>query len=124
MARILILEDNQDLRMWFARELESDGHEVFQAARADEALEELESSRLDFVVLDVSRTPLDRASDLMQIMLRDNGAHLITDIGHNGGQAGLAPWAMRSSDLSRLKRRIREILAPSKLPIQATAAPC
>jgi DNA-binding response OmpR family regulator len=104
MARILILENNQHLRTWYAHELESDGHEVFQAARAAEALEELDSSRLDFVVMDVTRRPLDRAGDLMQILIRDSRAHLITGVGR-------VP----------LKRRIRELLAPSKPPVQGAA---
>jgi DNA-binding response OmpR family regulator len=104
MARILILEHDQRLRAWFARELESDGHEVFQAAGAAEAREELDSSCLDFVVMDVTRRPLDKARDLMQILIRDSRAHLITDVGR-----------------VLLKRRIRELLAPSKPPVQGAA---
>jgi DNA-binding response OmpR family regulator len=84
MARILVLEDDDALRGRYARELEANGHQVFQAARFDEAGDELESGRLDFVLVDINRHPAQKARELMQILLRDGNAHRVINVGHNG----------------------------------------
>ena len=123
MARILILEDNDDPRGWYARELEADGHEVFQAARVEDAGDELESGALDFVVMDITQQPMDKAHDLMQILLRDGSTHVVVNIGRDE-EGGGGAWVATSPDLSRLKKRIQEMLPPSRLPGQGTAPFC
>ena len=122
MARILVLENDDDLRGWYARELEADGHEVFQAARADEAGDELESGALDFVVMDITQQPAGKAQDLMHILLREVSAHVVIDIGHDRGPAESGPCVAACPDLSKVKIRIREMMAPAKRPEQGNAA--
>jgi DNA-binding response OmpR family regulator len=112
VARILVLEGNDDLRGWYARELEADGHDVFQAARAAEAEDELNNGALDFVVVDITQRPADKAQDLMQILIRDGSTHVVIDIGRDRKQDGVGLRAETCPDLSRLKTRIREMMAP------------
>jgi len=116
MARILVLEDNDYIRTWYARELASEGHEVLQAVRLDEALEELRRSRPDFVVMDITYRAIDRAHEVMLILIRDSKVRLILNIAHDRGQAHFVPLDAhahfaRSSDLSDLKRVIHSLLA-------------
>jgi DNA-binding NtrC family response regulator len=124
MARILVLEGNDDLRGWYARELEADGHDVFQAARAAEAEDELNNGALDFVVMDITQQPADKAQDLVCILLRDGSTHLVIDVGRDREQGGAGHSVETCPDLSRLKRRIREMMAPSNLDGQGAGALC
>jgi len=52
MANILIVEDNDSLRLAYSSFLEQEGHTVKTAARAKEALEYLSNNTPDLILLD------------------------------------------------------------------------
>jgi two-component system nitrogen regulation response regulator NtrX len=54
MARLLIVDDERNLRRMLASVLEAEGHEVATAADGDEAVLELERSEPDVVLLDLA----------------------------------------------------------------------
>lgn len=51
MARILIAEDNEDLRDLVVRALSEDGHEITEAADGAAALEQLRKAKVEFDLL-------------------------------------------------------------------------
>lgn len=51
MARILIAEDNEDLRDLVVRALSEDGHDITEAADGAAALDHLRKSKVDFDLL-------------------------------------------------------------------------
>lgn len=53
MARILIVDDELDIRLMLADILEDVGHTIHHAANAKEALQEIESNILDIIILDI-----------------------------------------------------------------------
>lgn len=53
MAKILIVDDEDDIRMITRTILEKAGHEVIEAASGDEGLKALENYKPDMVILDV-----------------------------------------------------------------------
>lgn len=53
MASILIVEDEDVLRLTFARFLEDEGHDVAAAANYDEAIRALDEARFDVVISDI-----------------------------------------------------------------------
>lgn len=59
MARILIVDDEPDLRFLMARYLEVDGHEVQQAGNGKVALERLRSETFDLMLTDNSMPVMD-----------------------------------------------------------------
>jgi DNA-binding NtrC family response regulator len=131
MARILLVEEKHYLRAWFANELESDGHEILETAKVDQALEVLDafSCYVDFVVMDITERPIDKAHDIMPIQLRHGGVPLILNIGYDKGQAHFVPLTRRthitrSVDLSELKKKIREIEAKSRVEDPRAVAVC
>ena len=114
MARVLVLEDSGNLRIWYLRELEIAGHEVLTAATIEEALEVLHNCRVDFVVMDITQWPIAKAHDMVQILLRHRDVRLIANIIYDMGQAHFVPSAdqvhiTKSPDLSGVSRKIREI---------------
>ena len=76
MARVLVVEDNVILRYSLAHWLREEGHEVLEAATADEALAALKSIlTVDIVVTDVEM-PGSMNGLALTIHLRENFAWL------------------------------------------------
>lgn len=53
MAKILIVEDNESLRLAYSSFLEQEGHTVTTASRVKEALDYLEKNTPDLILLDM-----------------------------------------------------------------------
>jgi CheY-like chemotaxis protein len=126
MARILVLEESAYLRNWYARELESDGHEVVQAATVAEAIRELTRRHPQVVVMDITRRAIDRAHDVMMILMRNGDVPLVLNMTQDIGQAGFVPLAARahftrSRDLRALKEKVWEVLTESPAPVCSAA---
>ncbi len=59
MARILVVDDEEDVRHFVRLVLESAGHEVSTAADGQEGIEAIQARRPDLVVLDLMMPVLD-----------------------------------------------------------------
>ncbi len=53
MARILLVDDEPDIRYITKRMLEKEGHEIIEACDGEECLQKLESEKPDLILLDV-----------------------------------------------------------------------
>jgi CheY-like chemotaxis protein len=73
-ARILIVEDNSDVRRLYAIGLNQRGYEVKLAANGAEAVERIESEKPDFILLDW----------LMPLM---DGGEVLERLGQNGASS-------------------------------------
>lgn len=58
-CRILVVEDNDFVRMQVVRFLQEDGHTVLEAGDGVTALEIVKKSPVDLLVVDVRMTPMD-----------------------------------------------------------------
>jgi len=72
MAKLLVIDDEGDIRHLFAAELEEDGHEVCTAGSSHDALALLRGTEFDLVILDIQ---LDQESglELLQQIARERG---------------------------------------------------
>ncbi|NPA07258.1 MAG: response regulator [Chloroflexi bacterium] len=70
MARILIAEDEPDIRELIAFLLELEGHEVIQAQDGKEAVERARAEKPDFILLDV-RMPRMTGYEACRIIKQD-----------------------------------------------------
>ena len=69
--RILVVDDEQTIRITLGLCLEADGHSVVTSGSADEALGEVRSHAFDLIFLDL-RLGLDNGLDLIPHLLREN----------------------------------------------------
>lgn len=116
MARLLLVDDERDLRTLYAEELSDEGHEVKTAGTRAEALELLNRFHFDLLILDIQ---LDKESglDLLQQLVgekRDLPVILCTAFGSY--RDDFTSWfadsyVVKSSDFSDLKREVHHILA-------------
>ena len=120
MARIMVVEDEDNQRLLYRRELEDDGHEVIEASGGKQAVSLIEKGlHPDLVVLDISMPDMDGIEALGKILSRDNTIPVILNTAYATYKDNFMTWSadayvVKSSDLSELKHKINDILTKRK----------
>src|SRR5262245_60194501 len=96
-ARILIIDDEPDLRSAFARMLTSEEHDVETAASAEEGLELLDRMSFDLVLTDLSMPRVDGFELLTRMRQRGDVTPALVILG-----AGTVEHAVRAIKLGAL----------------------
>ncbi len=90
MARILVIDDEQDIRVVLQQVLEREGHEVDVAAGGNEGLELLESNGADVVITDIIMPGIDGVATLGKI--KENWPGLPVIVISGGGNVAPASY--------------------------------
>ncbi len=113
--RILVVDDEEGLRLLYKEELEDEGYSVELAASGQEALDKIEKDSIDLVILDIKMPGMDGVEVLRKVKDRwkDLPVVLCTAYPHYKHEFGT--WAsdayiVKSSDLTELKDTVKEIL--------------
>jgi DNA-binding response OmpR family regulator len=119
--RVLIADDEEDLRLILRTNLEAEGFEVLTASNGQEALEVIEKEKPDVVLLDVMMPVMDGwevltklASDPTEptrVMLVTAKAATVDRL--QGWELGADDYLTKPFDLDVLIKRIREVSARS-----------
>jgi DNA-binding NtrC family response regulator len=134
MCKILVVEDERNLRRLYAEELEFEGHRVTAVGNGEEALRALESRPSDPVVLDLALpngNGMNYSSgiDYLQEMLsRRRDLKVIINSAYPDFKLDFRSWGAerfftKSSDLSELKKAINELIAKSHKTALAASQP-
>jgi CheY-like chemotaxis protein len=112
---ILVVEDEKNLRMLYEEELSSEGYDVVLVGSGEEALDVLEKSRPDLVVLDIRMPGMDGIEALGRILGRDRSIPVVINTAYSSYKDNFMTWAanayvVKSSDLSELKATIKRLL--------------
>ena len=113
--KILLVEDEESLRLLYKEELETDGYEVLTAPNGKEALHQLEKGKPDLIILDIVMPVMDGMEALEQIMGRERTIPIIIHTSYPGYREDFMSWAAdayvtKSSDLGELKKKVKELL--------------
>jgi two-component system, response regulator, stage 0 sporulation protein F len=116
MAKILVIDDERNLRLLYQQDLERDGHVVFTAATAAEGFDLLDRERPDLVVLDIRMPGMDGIEALGRILEKHPKLPVILNTAYSSYQDNFLCWSaddyvIKSSDTTELRRKIRERLA-------------
>ncbi len=93
MAKILITEDEDSLRMFVARALRLDGHETHEAGDGAEGLEKLDGGEFDLLLSDIRMPVMDGIELAHQAANRFPGLKILL-------MTGYAEQRERADDLS------------------------
>ncbi|HOJ88774.1 MAG TPA: response regulator [Pseudothermotoga sp.] len=114
-VKILVIDDEQNIRLLISEELKDMGYEVETASNADEALKEFEKTTFDLVTIDVEM-PGKNGIELAGILRQKYpGLRIVLLTAYSHYKYDLASWAadayvVKSADLTELKDTIRKLL--------------
>lgn len=118
MPRVLVVDDDESLRLLYSSELADEGYEVNAVSSGEEALEYLDRSKPDVVILDIKMEGMDGLAVLDEIMKRDNSISVVLNTAYSNFKSDFSTWSadayiVKSSDLSELKETVRQVLGGS-----------
>ena len=117
MAKILIVEDEENVRLLYQQELEEEGYEVLCAGDGKTALEMARREEPDVVIMDINLPEkMDGIESMSKILSHNRAIPVIINTGYSEYQDNFMSWAadayiLKSGDLGPLKEAIRKALA-------------
>ncbi len=115
MKKILVVDDEDNIRLLYQEELRDAGYEVALAGDADEALEKIEESPPDLITLDVKLPGMSGLDFLKKLKEMHKDIPVIMCSAYGTYKQEFKLWAseayvVKSADLQELKMTIKEIL--------------
>lgn len=115
MKTILVVDDEEAIRLLFQEELTEAGYRVLVAKDGPEALAQLDRERPDCITLDIKMPGMDGIDLLRQIREHHRDLPIIICSAYGDFRRDFGAWASdafitKSSDLSELKAKIQELL--------------
>jgi len=116
MAKILVVEDEENLCLLFEQELTEEGHEVIIAHDGKTAIRLAREQKPDLVIMDINLPEKMNGLESMSKILGENkDMPVIINTGYSQYRDNFMSWAaeayvLKSGDLTPLKNTIREVL--------------
>jgi CheY-like chemotaxis protein len=115
MPRVLVVDDDESLRLLYTSELSDEGYDVEAVSSGKEALDYLDSGKPDVVILDIKMEGMDGLAVLDEIMRRDKTIPVVLNTAYSNFKSDFSTWSadayiVKSSDLSELKTTIKQVL--------------
>ena len=115
MARILIVEDDPNQSLLYQEGLQSEEYEILTARDGREALDAVEKSKPDLVVMDISMPGMDGIEAMSRMLSKDHRLPIILNTAYATYKDDFRAWSadayvVKSSDLTELKSAIRRVL--------------
>jgi DNA-binding NtrC family response regulator len=121
MAKLLVVDDEANIRLLYAEELSDEGYEVVTAANALEAAEKLQGAEFDLVVLDIKLKNESGIELLQRIVKERHTLPVILCTAFSCYKDDFSAWladgyVVKSSDMTELKDEIARVLAKRQKP--------
>ena len=116
MKRILVVDDEENIRLLYQVELEEEGYSVEVAAHGQEALDKLDTFKPDLITLDIKMPGMDGVETLQRIREGERDLPVILCSAYGEYKQDLTTWAsdayiIKTSDLTELKNTIKTLLS-------------
>lgn len=115
MAKILIVDDEEGIRMLYAMELQDEGYEVITLPDGKDLLKIVETEKPDCIILDIKMREYNGLDLLQQIRKRHYDLPVILNSAYSSFKVDLKAvaadyYVVKSSDLSELKEKLKVAL--------------
>jgi CheY-like chemotaxis protein len=119
MARVLIIEDEANLRLLYRLELELEGYDIVEVGSGNEALEVLAHEKMDAAVLDLLLSDFSGLQLMDEMLSRQRYLPIIINTAYNQFRDDFHCWGaeafvVKSSDLSELKGALAQASPAAK----------
>jgi len=116
MSRLLIVDDEANIRLLYSEELKDEGYEVVTAASIGEATERLQNARFDLALLDIKLKNESGIELLQQLVKERHDMPVILCSAFSCYKDDFSAWladgyVVKSGDLTELKQEIARVLA-------------
>ncbi len=116
MPTILLVEDEENVRLLYQQELEEQGYEVVCASDGRTAVELAQTLGPDLVIMDINLPEkMDGIESMSRILSHDRSIPMIINTGYSEYQENFMSWAadayvLKSADVGPLLEAVREAL--------------
>ena len=115
MKRIMVVDDEENIRFLYKEELEDEGFSVELAKNGEEALEKLPDFKPDLITLDIKMPGMNGIEVLKRIREQDRQLPIVLCSAYGEYKQDFTTWAsdayvVKCADLTELKTTIRRLL--------------
>ncbi len=115
MKRILVVDDEEGIRLLYQEELRDVGYEVVTAKSGEEALRMVKQQKPDLITLDIRMAEMDGSEFLQELRKMHRDLPVIVCTAYDDYRQDFRLWASdgfitKSSDIWELKAKIAELL--------------
>lgn len=115
MSKLLIVDDEANIRLLYSAELADEGYEVETAANISEALEKLENHSFDLALLDIKLKNESGIELLQKIVKERHDMPVILCSAFSSYKDDFSAWladsyVVKSGDLTELKEEVKRVL--------------
>ena len=116
MAKLLIVEDEKNLRTLYKNEFKEEGYEVLLAKEGKEAIKIAEREAPDLIIMDIRMPQMDGIEVIKKILEKNKDLPIIINSAYSSYMDNFMSWAakayiIKSSDLSELKAKVKEYIS-------------
>jgi len=115
VARILVVDDEESIRLLYREEFSDEGYEVDTAASGEEAVEKIKANCPDLVTLDIKMPGMDGLETLARVREFNMELPIILCTAYGSYRQDFGTWGSdvyvtKSSNLEELKREAKRLL--------------
>lgn len=115
MKRILVIDDEENIRLLYQEELADEGYEVDVADSAEAAMSLIEAQKPDLITLDIRMPGVDGIEFLRLLREKHRDLPVIIVTAYGEYKQDFSVWAsdayvVKSADMEEMKATIRKIL--------------
>ena len=119
MTRLLIVEDEDNLRDLYAEELEEEGYEIIRAENGKSAVELVKKEPFDLIIMDIRMPEMDGIEALGKVIAQNKKIPVIIYTAYSNYKSNFMTWTAdayltKSSNLDELKNKIKELVSVKK----------
>ena len=113
--KLLVADDEKNLRLLYQTELKDEGYDVTVAENAQEVLDLLKTKQYDLIVLDIQMPGMNGIELMEKILAEDKRQLVILNTAYSVYKDNFMTWSadayvVKSGDLTELKTRVKELL--------------
>lgn len=113
--KILLVDDEAEIRLLFSSELKDEGYEVFEASNSKECFDILGKEKIDLCILDIKLKGENGIDILQRVVKEFKGVKTLMATAYSAYQDDFATWSadgywVKSQDLDSLKEEVKKVL--------------
>jgi len=115
MPKLLIVEDEKNLRDLYGEELVDAGYEVVKASNGKIAIDLIRNDNFDLIIMDIRMPEMDGIETLGKVITMEKKIPVIIYTAYSNYKSNFMTWTAdayltKSSNLDELKKKIKELL--------------